>query len=117
MDIDSPGMLRHEASGICLLADVIAKSALKCGAQVTGRYFSDPGFKDVPEPWNLAFPIAEVESDGSAVITLKKSDSIACASRIFPANRAHRRSKFRSAAGKVSSAKICFFTPALSPAK
>ena len=72
MDIDSPGMLRHEASGICLLADVIAKSALKCGAQVTGGYFSDPGFKDVPEPWNLAFPIAEVESDGSAVITKVK---------------------------------------------
>jgi hypothetical protein len=33
---------------------------LECGAQVTGGYFSDPGFKDVPEPWNLAFPIAEV---------------------------------------------------------
>jgi hypothetical protein len=42
---------------------------LECGAQVTGGYFPDPGFKDVPEPWNLAFPIAEVESDGSAVIT------------------------------------------------
>ena len=53
MDIDSPGMLRHEASGICLLADVIAKSALKCGAQVTGGYFSDPGFKDVPEPFSV----------------------------------------------------------------
>ncbi len=42
---------------------------LECGAQVTGGYFSDPGFKDVPEPWNLAFPIAEVNADGSAVIT------------------------------------------------
>jgi hypothetical protein len=41
---------------------------LECGAQVTGGYFADPGFKDVPEPWNLAFPIAEVENDGSAVI-------------------------------------------------
>lgn len=41
---------------------------LECGAQVTGGYFSDPGFKDVPEPWNLAFPIAEVQEDGSAVI-------------------------------------------------
>jgi hypothetical protein len=41
---------------------------LECGAQVTGGYFSDPGFKDVPEPWNLAFPIAEVAADGSAVI-------------------------------------------------
>ena len=42
---------------------------MECGAQVTGGYFSDPGFKDVPEPWNLAFPIAEVEADGSAVLT------------------------------------------------
>ena len=42
---------------------------MECGAQVTGGYFSDPGFKDVPEPWNFGFPIAEVESDGSAVLT------------------------------------------------
>jgi hypothetical protein len=42
---------------------------MECGAQCTGGYFSDPGFKDVPEPWNLAFPIAEVDDDGSAVIT------------------------------------------------
>jgi Acyclic terpene utilisation family protein AtuA len=42
---------------------------MECGAQVTGGYFSDPGFKDVPDPWNLAFPIAEVEPDGNAVLT------------------------------------------------
>src|SRR5581483_5244579 len=42
---------------------------MECGAQVTGGYFADPGFKDVPEPWNLAFPIAEVEPDGSCVLT------------------------------------------------
>ncbi len=42
---------------------------LECGAQVTGGYFPDPGFKDVPEPWNLAFPIAEVSEDGTAVLT------------------------------------------------
>lgn len=42
---------------------------LECGAQVTGGYFSDPGFKDVPDPWNFGFPIAEVQEDGSAVIT------------------------------------------------
>src|SRR4029077_13360518 len=42
---------------------------MECGAQVTGGYFSDPGFKDVPEPWNFAFPIVEVEADGSAVLT------------------------------------------------
>jgi hypothetical protein len=42
---------------------------MECGAQCTGGYFPDPGFKDVPEPWNLAFPIAELDTDGSAVIT------------------------------------------------
>ena len=42
---------------------------LECGAQATGGYFSDPGFKDVPEPWNFGFPIAEVSPDGSAVIS------------------------------------------------
>jgi hypothetical protein len=42
---------------------------MECGAQVTGGYFVDPGYKDVPEPWNLAFPIAEVSEDGNAVIT------------------------------------------------
>ncbi|MSQ88037.1 MAG: DUF1446 domain-containing protein [Betaproteobacteria bacterium] len=42
---------------------------MECGAQVCGGYFSDPGFKDVPEPWNLAFPIAEVSPDGSCVLS------------------------------------------------
>jgi hypothetical protein len=42
---------------------------MECGAQVTGGYFADPGFKDVPNPWDLAFPIAEVNPDGSAVVT------------------------------------------------
>lgn len=42
---------------------------MECGAQVTGGYFADPGFKDVPDPWDLAFPIVEVEADGSAVLT------------------------------------------------
>lgn len=42
---------------------------LECGAQVTGGYFSDPGFKDVPEPWNFGFPIAEVQPDGTTVLS------------------------------------------------
>jgi acyclic terpene utilization AtuA family protein len=42
---------------------------MECGAQVTGGYFADPGLKDVPDPWNLAFPIVEVEEDGCAVLT------------------------------------------------
>ncbi|MFC3711108.1 acyclic terpene utilization AtuA family protein [Sphingoaurantiacus capsulatus] len=42
---------------------------LECGMHVTGGYFPDPGFKDVPEPWNLGYPIAEVSADGSAVLS------------------------------------------------
>jgi len=42
---------------------------LECGAQVTGGYYADPGRKDVSEPWNLGFPIAEVEETGDFKIT------------------------------------------------
>lgn len=42
---------------------------MECAAQVTGGYFADPGYKDVPEPWELGFPIAEVSDEGEAVIT------------------------------------------------
>ncbi|GAB3677111.1 acyclic terpene utilization AtuA family protein [Salinisphaera aquimarina] len=42
---------------------------MECGAQITGGYFVDPGYKDVPEPWNLGFPIAQIEPDGAAVIS------------------------------------------------
>jgi hypothetical protein len=47
---------------------------LECAGQVTGGYFSDPGYKDVPELARLGFPIAEVSADGTAVIT-KVTDS------------------------------------------
>ncbi len=42
---------------------------LECAGQVTGGYFSDPGFKDVSGLGHLGFPIAEVSEDGSVVIT------------------------------------------------
>ncbi len=42
---------------------------LECGAQVTGGYYYDPGFKDIPDPANIGFPIAEVHADGRLVIT------------------------------------------------
>src|ERR1700674_2693323 len=42
---------------------------LECGAQVTGAYFPDPGFKDVPDLANVGFPIAEVGADGDLVVT------------------------------------------------
>jgi hypothetical protein len=42
---------------------------LECAGQVTGGYFADPGFKDVQDLARLGFPLAEVQPDGSAVLT------------------------------------------------
>ncbi|RDV00632.1 acyclic terpene utilization AtuA family protein [Trinickia dinghuensis] len=42
---------------------------LECAGQVTGGYFVDPGYKDVPNLARLGFPIGEVSADGSVVIT------------------------------------------------
>lgn len=42
---------------------------LECGGQVTGGYFADPGYKDVPDLWNLGYPIAEVQENGDFIIT------------------------------------------------
>ena len=47
----------------------MAGHLLECGAQVTGGYFADPGFKDVPDLHNVGFPIAEISADGSFIIT------------------------------------------------
>ena len=42
---------------------------LECAGQLTGGYFADPGYKDVPGLARLGFPIAEVGKDGGAVMT------------------------------------------------
>src|SRR5262245_29228067 len=41
---------------------------LECAGQITGGYFADPGYKDVPNLARLGFPLADVSEDGSAVI-------------------------------------------------
>jgi hypothetical protein len=51
-----------------LAQGTLAGHLLECGGQVTGGYFCDPGFKDVPGMDNLGFPIGEMEADGSIVI-------------------------------------------------
>jgi hypothetical protein len=43
----------------------IAGHLIECGAQVTGGYFADPGFKDVPDLHEVGFPIVEIAADGS----------------------------------------------------
>ena len=42
---------------------------LECAGQITGGYFADPGYRDVPNLATLGFPIAEVGENGVAVIT------------------------------------------------
>jgi hypothetical protein len=48
---------------------VLVGHLLECAAQITGGYFADPGFKDVPHMARLGFPLAEVSASGDAVIT------------------------------------------------
>src|ERR1700730_7585233 len=47
----------------------VAGHLLECAGQITGGYFADPGYKDIPDPARLGFPIGEVGEDGSLVIT------------------------------------------------
>ena len=60
-----------------LAAGTLVGHLLECGAQVTGGYFADPGFKDVPRPEAIGFPIAEVSPDGTCTIT-KAPDTGGC---------------------------------------
>src|SRR6185503_4874558 len=55
------------------LGDVPAAAAgtlvghlLECAGQLTGGYFADPGYQDVPGLAELGFPFADVAVDGSA---------------------------------------------------
>jgi len=52
-----------------LAAGTLAGHLLECGAQLTGGYFADPGFKEVPDVAWVGFPIAEVNPDGHMFVT------------------------------------------------
>jgi len=47
----------------------VAGHLLECAGQITGGYFADPPYKDVPDLARLGFPIGEVGEDGSLVVT------------------------------------------------
>jgi hypothetical protein len=51
-----------------LAAGVVAGHVLECGAQASGGNFA-AGWREVPALSRVGFPIAEVEADGSMVIT------------------------------------------------
>ena len=42
---------------------------LECGTQVTGGYYADPGYKDVPDMAHLGYPIAEIDAEGDVTLT------------------------------------------------
>ncbi|MEM9147347.1 MAG: acyclic terpene utilization AtuA family protein [Pseudomonadota bacterium] len=63
-----------------LAAGTIAGHLLECGGQVTGCYFADPGFKDVPRLAEAGFPIAEVDASGALLVT-KPQGSGGCVTR------------------------------------
>ena len=42
---------------------------IECSCQVTGAYFADPGYKDVPDLAHVGAAIAEVDESGDAIIT------------------------------------------------
>ncbi len=48
---------------------VLVGHLLECAAQVSGGYIADPGHVEVPRLAEVGFPLAEVQADGSAVIT------------------------------------------------
>lgn len=52
-----------------LAAGTLAGHLLECGAQVTGGYFADPGFKDVPGLAEVGYPIADISESGDVTMT------------------------------------------------
>lgn len=53
-----------------LARGMILGHLMECAGQVTGGYFADPGYKEVPDPGNLGHPIAEVVNDRAYVTKL-----------------------------------------------
>ena len=52
-----------------LAGATMAGHLLECGAQVTGGYYADPGYKDVPDLAHVGFPIARIEADGRCTLS------------------------------------------------
>jgi hypothetical protein len=64
-----------------LAAGTLAGHLLECGSQITGGYFADPPFKNVPGMADLGYPIAEIDADGGMVIT-KPAGTGGCVDRL-----------------------------------
>jgi hypothetical protein len=51
-----------------IAAGTLVGHLLECAGQLTGGYFADPGYQDVPDLANLGFPYADVSADGTAAL-------------------------------------------------
>lgn len=66
--------LRHEFGWAVddwekLAIGIMVGHEMECAGQLTGGYYADPPYKDVPAPFKLGFPIAEVSEDGDVIFT------------------------------------------------
>ena len=46
----------------------VCADMVECGANVSGGFFADPGYKDVPDLGNLGYPYLDMRADGSGVV-------------------------------------------------
>jgi hypothetical protein len=51
-----------------LASGAVIAHTMECGAQAVGGNYA-AGWKDVPEPWRMSYPIADVYENGEAIIT------------------------------------------------
>ncbi len=59
---------------------IILGHLMECAGHISGGYFADPGYKEVPDLHKLGFPIAEVLADGTFTISkLKDSGGLVSA--------------------------------------
>lgn len=71
------GILKHEYGWSAQTPDKLGQALLlghllECGSQLTGGYYADPGFKEVPDLHRLGHPIAEIDETGEFSITKVK---------------------------------------------
>ncbi|MBL8385235.1 MAG: DUF1446 domain-containing protein [Burkholderiales bacterium] len=46
----------------------VCADMVECGANVSGGFFADPGYKEVPDLGDLGYPYLDVAADGTAVL-------------------------------------------------
>jgi len=47
----------------------VCADMVECGANVSGGFFADPGYKDVPDLGNLGYPIIDMAADGDCILS------------------------------------------------